>query len=74
MDPEMLSTYPRIKMINWFEWNKPENEVGDALIDWCALGSMPIAEQFRSDLPVEQVVFAPEKKYFSNRRTLNLLK
>ena len=27
-------------MINWFEWNKPENEVGGALIDWRALGSL----------------------------------
>ena len=48
-------------MINWFEWNKPENEVGGALIDWRALGSMPIADQFIADLPLDKLVFAPEK-------------
>ena len=35
-------------MINWFEWHKPENEVGGALIDWRALGSKAIADQFIS--------------------------
>ena len=61
LDPEMLSAYPGIKMINWFEWNKPENEVGGALIDWRALGSKAIADQFIADLPLDKLVFAPEK-------------
>ena len=61
LDPEMLSAYPGIKMINWFEWNKPENEVGGALIDWRALGSKAIAEQFIADLPLDKLVFAPDK-------------
>jgi len=61
LDPEMLAAYPGIKMINWFEWHKPENEVGGVLIDWRALGSLPVAEQFRADLPLDKLVFAPEK-------------
>ena len=61
LDPEMLTAHPGIKMINWFEWNKPENEVGGAMIDWRALGSTPVAEQFRADLPLDKLVFAPDK-------------
>ncbi len=61
-DPTLLTAYPGIKMINWFEWDKPEGEVGGAVIDWRALGSPLIAEKFRDDLPVDKLVFAPEKE------------
>ena len=59
LDPALLNAYPGIKMINWFEWIKPENEVGGSLIDWRSLGSPDVAEQFRADLPVDKLVFAP---------------
>jgi hypothetical protein len=57
-DPALLSSYPGIKMINWFEHEKTESEVGGKLIDWRALGTPTVAEQFRSDLPLELLVFA----------------
>ncbi len=37
LDPALLTSYPGIKMINWFEWIKPENEAGGSLIDWRSL-------------------------------------
>jgi hypothetical protein len=54
-----LDTHPRIKMINWFEWHKPESEAAGAWIDWRVLGSPAIAEAFRLDLPGERLLFAP---------------
>ncbi len=59
LDPSFLAAHPGIKMIDWFEWNKAEAEAGGALIDWRALGSPPIAEQFRRDLPLDHLIFAP---------------
>ncbi len=59
LDPSSLAVHPGIKMIDWFEWNKAEAEAGGALIDWRVLGSPPIAEQFRRDLPVDHLIFAP---------------
>lgn len=59
LDPALLSAYPGIKMINWFEWDKKESEVGGVVIDWRVLGSPEVAEQFRTDLPVDKLVFAP---------------
>jgi hypothetical protein len=59
LDAELLAAYPGIKMINWFEWMKPEREIDGEIIDWRALGSPVIAEKFRSDLPVKQLIFAP---------------
>jgi hypothetical protein len=60
LNAELLSAYPGIQMINWFEWEKPENEVGGKLIDWRVLGSLEIAEQFKLDLPVNHLVFAAD--------------
>jgi hypothetical protein len=59
LNTELLSAYPGIQMINWFEWEKPENEVGGKIIDWRVLGSLEIAEQFKLDLPVDHLIFAP---------------
>ncbi len=58
-DPGLLAAYPGIKMINWFEHAKPEAEIGGALIDWRVLGSAAIASQFRIDLPLDDLIFAP---------------
>lgn len=59
LDPAFLAAYPEIKMINWFEWIKPEDEAGGALVDWRALGSPAIAEKFRADLPRDRLIFVP---------------
>lgn len=58
-DPALLAGFPGIKMINWFEHAKIESEVGGAWIDWRATGSPSIATQYRADLPVSQLIFAP---------------
>jgi hypothetical protein len=58
-DPALLAAYPGIKMINWFEWKKPESEDRGALVDWRALGSPALAQQFRADLPLDRLIFAP---------------
>lgn len=59
LNAELLSAYPGIQMINWFEWIKPESEIGGEVIDWRALGSPVVAESFKADLPVDHLVFAP---------------
>lgn len=59
LNSEILSAYPGIQMINWFEWKKPESEINGEVIDWRALGTKAIAEQFKLDLPVDHLVFAP---------------
>ena len=58
LDPAFLAAHPGIKMIDWFEWLKPEAEAAGALIDWRALGSPAIEEQFRRDLPLDRLIFA----------------
>jgi hypothetical protein len=47
-------------MINWFEWRKPETEIGGALIDWSiTLDPHPVIQQhFLADLPREHLSFA----------------
>jgi hypothetical protein len=58
LNRDLLASYSGIQMINWFEWKKPENEIGGDVIDWRALGSKPVAEQFKLDLPLDRLVFA----------------
>jgi hypothetical protein len=60
LNADLLSSYSGIQMINWFEWKKPENEIGGDVIDWRALGSKPVADQFKLDLPVDHLVFAAD--------------
>ncbi len=57
-DPALLSSHPGIKMIDWFEHAKTESEVGGKLIDWRALGTSTVADQFRADLPLDLLTFA----------------
>jgi len=33
---ETRERLPRLRMVNWFEWNKSESEVGGAVVDWRA--------------------------------------
>jgi hypothetical protein len=48
--PQVHARLPRLAMINWFEWEKTEPEVG-ARVDWRAGGSPSVREAFRADLP-----------------------
>jgi hypothetical protein len=49
--PEVPRDFGRIKMINWFEWRKAENEVGGAIIDWRATATPQLTQSFTSELP-----------------------
>ena len=49
-DPRILHEYPRLKMINWFEWNKNETEV-NGVVDWRSAGSPAIAAAYTADIP-----------------------
>jgi hypothetical protein len=51
---------PQLKMINWFEWRKPEPEVGNSIIDWTATHDPAIRQAFVTDLSAQdQLVFGP---------------
>ena len=47
---ETQQSFPQLKMINWFEWNKYEIEINDT-VDWRAAGSPAIRDAFVNDLP-----------------------
>jgi hypothetical protein len=47
-------------MVNWFEWDKHEVEVGGP-VDWRAAGNPRTAEAFTADLP-EWYLFAGERE------------
>ncbi|PRY68603.1 glycosyl hydrolase family 26 [Glaciihabitans tibetensis] len=47
---EIATQFPQLHMINWFEWNKFESEVG-ANVDWTIAGSDTVREAFSSDIP-----------------------
>ncbi len=42
--------FPRLKMVNWFEWSKYEIEINDT-VDWRAGGSPAVRDAFDADLP-----------------------
>jgi Glycosyl hydrolase family 26 len=47
---ETRKRFPKLKMINWFEWRKFEIEIND-YVDWRAAGSPAIKNAFVADLP-----------------------
>ncbi|GGG63589.1 hypothetical protein GCM10011374_28790 [Kocuria dechangensis] len=57
-DPALAEEYPRLKMINWFEWDKLEPEV-DAQVDWTATETPEVRDAFVEALP-EWLHEAPE--------------
>lgn len=46
LDPELREQLPLLRMVNWFEHEKPEVEVGGATIDWRATADPALAEAF----------------------------
>ena len=44
--PEVSADFPLLRMINWFEHRKIENEVGGVIIDWRATGDPVLAQPF----------------------------
>ncbi|MGW6130382.1 glycoside hydrolase family 26 protein [Cellulomonas sp. NPDC055163] len=48
--PDLATTFPQLKMVNWFEWDKHETEIG-AHVDWTAAGHPALRDAFVADLP-----------------------
>ncbi|MET1035664.1 MAG: glycosyl hydrolase [Arthrobacter sp.] len=59
-DAELPRDYPQLKMVNWFEWDKHEVEVGGR-VDWRAAGNPRTADAYTADLP-EWYLFAGERQ------------
>jgi hypothetical protein len=57
---ELPTRFPQIKMINWFEWNKLEPEVG-AEVDWTVTSTPAIQSAFRGDRP-SWLIYATENR------------
>jgi glycosyl hydrolase family 26 len=55
--PVLLQRFPYLKMINWFEWRKPEAEVQDAIVDWSATLDPIVRAAFLADLPRDRLRF-----------------
>ncbi len=49
-DPALHEQFPQLRMVNWFEWNKFEPEVG-AAVDWTVLEDSSIRSEFVAALP-----------------------
>jgi glycosyl hydrolase family 26 len=56
----VLDKLPAIKMINWFEWRKPESEVQGAVVDWTLTSDARAVATFRNDLPLDRFLFASD--------------
>jgi hypothetical protein len=57
--PETFEQFPRLRMINWFEWEKSESEIGGDVIDWTVTQDPEILAAFAADLPRDHLRFAP---------------
>ncbi|MHA7189578.1 glycoside hydrolase family 26 protein [Arthrobacter sp. MDT2-16] len=57
-DPTVHERFPQLQMVNWFEWNKMEPEVG-AAVDWTVLKDPAIRSEFTAAVP-DWYHFAPE--------------
>ncbi len=56
--PDVRARFARIGMINWFEWRKPEAEVG-RVIDWRISADPALARQLLAGVPTGWLRFAP---------------
>ena len=52
--------FPRIGMINWFEWRKDESEVG-AVIDWRMAGDAELGRDLLASAPSNWLLFAGDR-------------
>ncbi len=55
--PAVREAFPRIRMINWFEWRKDEAEVG-TVIDWRMSADPQLARTLLRDVPAGWLRFA----------------
>ena len=49
-DPALQERLPRLAMVNWFEWDKQEAEIGGR-VDWTATGTEEVRAAYRDELP-----------------------
>lgn len=56
---EVFDRFPRLRMINWFEWNKAESEIGGDRINWTVTQDSEMLAAFVADLPRDRLRFAP---------------
>jgi hypothetical protein len=57
----VFERFPRLRMINWFEWDKAESEIGGDRIDWTVTRNPAIRAAFVADLPQDELRFAPTR-------------
>jgi len=60
-DPAVFEQMPGLKMINWFEWEKPEQEIQGQVIDWTATFDPAIRAAFLEQLDIAPMVFGPNQ-------------
>jgi hypothetical protein len=56
---DVHARFPRLRMINWFEWRKDEAEVG-RVIDWRLSASPELAHSLLADVPAGWLRFADD--------------
>lgn len=56
--PDVRARFPRIRMINWFEWRKDEAEV-HRVVDWRMSADPAIAAGLLAEVPPGWLAFAP---------------
>ena len=57
IDPAIRESFPRLAMLNWFEWRKDEPEVG-GIIDWRISTDPALARSLLADAPAGWLLFA----------------
>lgn len=60
LSPKTREDFPRIGMINWFEWRKDEPEV-DTLIDWRLAGDGELGRSLLASVAPGWLLFAEER-------------
>ncbi|OUE24235.1 glycoside hydrolase family 26 protein [Clavibacter michiganensis] len=50
LSDDTAARFPELKMVNWFEWDKEEAEVGES-VDWTVLGDPATRAAFAEELP-----------------------
>ena len=60
LDPAVRERVPRLAMVNWFEWDKQEQEV-DRRVDWTVTRDPALAREFDTALG-DRFLFAPDVK------------
>lgn len=57
--PDLLDRLPRLKLVDWFEWNRQEAEIGGR-VDWTATERPAVRRLYREALPSWAVLGDPD--------------